>query len=159
MAKGRPPKPTKLKILHGEKNKDRINREEPQPRLGIPSCPSHLNTPARAEWKRIVPELDRCGLLTHADRSVLAAYCQAYGEWVEVARMIKKDRMEMRKAETPDDATTRMKNILGLVRLQRDLMSSVEKMGTQMGLSPAARTKISLPEVGEQGSKFEQLLD
>lgn len=41
-----------------------------------------------AEWKRIAEALNRIGLLTQVDRAALAAYCQAYGRWMEAERKL-----------------------------------------------------------------------
>lgn len=56
--------------------------DELQPLVEIPNCPAHLLPEARREWKRIVPELERYGLISKLDRSALALYCQAYARWV-----------------------------------------------------------------------------
>ena len=65
---------TKLKILHGEKNKDRINENEPVPPPGVPEPPPTLTGEARVEWDRMVALLDSMGILTNAAR-VLAERC------------------------------------------------------------------------------------
>ena len=50
---------------------------------------AHLNSSAKAEWKRLAGEMHRLGILTSLDRAALAAYCQAYGRWVEAERKLK----------------------------------------------------------------------
>ena len=49
----------------------------------LPSCPEHLTAPAArgsgGGWRG----LRETGVLTAIDRAALAAYCQAYGRWVE----------------------------------------------------------------------------
>ena len=75
--------PTALKVLRGNPGHQKLNKREPQPRRGAVECPSDLDRRAKAEWKRIVPELAYMGLLTQADGRAIAGYCQAYSEWVE----------------------------------------------------------------------------
>ena len=79
---GPKPIPTKLKLLKGEKNKDRINTKEPKaiPIIGKP--PAFLNKQAKKEWKKVAPKLERLGIATELDGSILAAYCDAYSIWL-----------------------------------------------------------------------------
>ncbi len=56
----------------------------------IPKCPKHLDENARKEWRRISQELHRLNLLTIVDRAALAAYCQAWGRWVEAEAAIQR---------------------------------------------------------------------
>ena len=44
---------------------------------------------AKAEWKRLARYLHDLGIISELDRSALAAYCQAYGRWVEAERKLK----------------------------------------------------------------------
>ncbi len=87
--RGRRPKPTGLKVISGNPGKRPLNQHEPQPQLAIPTCPAHLTPSAKAEWKRLACELQALGILSHLDRAVLAAYCQAYGRWVGAERKLK----------------------------------------------------------------------
>ena len=90
--RGRKPKPVALKLLEGNPGKRPINGREPRPPASQPTCPAHLSPTAKAEWKRLAGMLNQVGMLTQADRAALAAYCQAYGRWVEAERKL---------AETP----------------------------------------------------------
>lgn len=87
---GPPRKPTILKIVTGNPGRRPLNAREPTPELGIPSVPDHLSDEAKAEWDRVVRALDRMGVLTQMDRAALAAYCQAYGDWVEAEGQLRK---------------------------------------------------------------------
>ena len=86
--RGRKPKPTRLKLIEGNPGKRPINKRQPNPRLNIPTCPA-LNPSAKAEWKRLARQMHVLGIITDLDRSALAAYCQAYGRWVEAERKLK----------------------------------------------------------------------
>jgi P27 family predicted phage terminase small subunit len=83
-------KPTALKKLAGNPGKAPLNENEPKPAITIPECPKHLSRDAKKEWRRITPELERLGLISEVDAAALAAYCQAYGRWVEAEKAIKK---------------------------------------------------------------------
>ena len=56
--RGRPPKPTALKILEGNRGKRALNTDEPKPKSGAPKCPSFLSPEAKKEWRRIVRALE-----------------------------------------------------------------------------------------------------
>lgn len=84
---GRKPAPTPLKILRGTRS-DRVAKAEPRAPSGRPKPPAHLDKVARAEWRRLVPILERMGVLTQAEGGALAVYCVAYSRWVTACRAI-----------------------------------------------------------------------
>ena len=135
--RGRKPKPTKLKLLEGNPGKRPINGSEPQPPGAKPTCPAHLSATAKAEWKRLAKDLNAIGLLTRVDRTAFAAYCQAYGRWVEA---------EKKLAETP----VLLKTPAGYVQVspwmtiankQLELMA---KFMAELGLTPSARSRLAI---------------
>lgn len=66
---GRKPKPTALKTLEGNPGKRKINKKEPIPGKGIPTCPEWLLPEAKLEWERLAAVMDQMGLLTEVDRT------------------------------------------------------------------------------------------
>lgn len=82
---GRKPKPTALKVLEGDRGKGRrpLNEHEPIPPRGGVKCPSWLLPEAKKEWKRLAASLEAMGVLTMADLTAFAGYCQAYARWRE----------------------------------------------------------------------------
>ena len=136
MGKGRKPTPTRLKILRGNPGKRPLPEGEPQPRPGVPTCPSHLNAAAKREWRRLVKELGACGLITGADRGALAAYCDAYARWVKATLEVATDG-EVVEATTG----TAMQNPWQSVA--NKALEQMDKFGSQFGLTPSARTRIN----------------
>lgn len=88
--RGRPPKPTALKILQGNPGKRLLNQKEPQPQKALLKCPRWLNKLAREEWACVAPELHRLGLLTKVDAKALACYCQVYGRLRQAEAVVAK---------------------------------------------------------------------
>lgn len=78
--RGRPPKPSRMKVLTGNPGKRPLNKNEPRPDPVIPDCPPE---PAQREWARLVGELSSLNMITKLDRAALAAYCGAYAMWAE----------------------------------------------------------------------------
>ena len=87
-ARGRKPKPTALKVLEGNPGKRPLNDHEPIPPKGELKCPSWLLPEAKKEWKRLASSLEAMGVLTMADLTAFAGYCQAYARWKEAEEFI-----------------------------------------------------------------------
>jgi phage terminase small subunit len=87
--RGRKPIPTAVKIAMGNPGKRPLNKREPKPVIAIPTCPAHLMPAAKNEWKRLAHYLHDLGVISELDRAALAAYCQAYGRWVEAEKKLK----------------------------------------------------------------------
>lgn len=144
--KGRKRKPTKLKILEGEKNKDRINTNEPEPEPEIPECPSHLNEEAKKEWERIVPELYQLGLMTKIDMSAIAGYCQSYGRWVEAEKLLKEESfIDFSPKGYP------MQN--PLITISNRALELIHKFLTEFGMTPASRSRIIISPENKTNKK------
>jgi phage terminase small subunit len=70
------PEPDKLRLLRGNPSKT-PPRWQVKARPVAPTPPTWLDREARAEWRRVTPELERLGLLSHIDRGMLTLYCDA----------------------------------------------------------------------------------
>ena len=131
------PKPTNLKILQGNPSGRPLNTREPKPKMGIPTPPDVLSKEALAEWDRLSPYLLRTGLITEADRAAFAAYCQAYGRWIEAERVV---------ATQGECYTSDKGNIVQnpwLWVANRALEQMYKFLG-EFGLTPSSRSKLSI---------------
>lgn len=144
MAVGRPPKPTALKALEGNPGKRPLNRVEPVPSAAIPEPPVTLKGEARSEWRRVVPELARLGLVTKVDRAYLVAYCSAWGTF-EAARIA--------MAEHGPLINGRDGNLVKnpAAQIMRDAADLMIKFGARFGLSPSDRTRLAVTPPIEEG--------
>ena len=102
----------------------------------LPSRPAHLNPPAAAEWRRIAKALQQAGVLTGFDRAALAAYCQAWGRWVEAEEKLR---------ETPPLIKTPSGYVqqspwIAIANKQLELMG---RYMVELGLTPAARSRVA----------------
>jgi P27 family predicted phage terminase small subunit len=102
----------------------------------LPSCPPHLNPAAAAEWRRIAKALQRAGVLTGFDRAALAAYCQAWGRWVEAEERLKETPALVR---TPS-GYVQQSPWLGIANKQLEIMG---RYMVELGLTPAARSRVA----------------
>ena len=133
--RGRKPVPTALRLVNGNPGKRPLNRNEPKPVVAMPTCPSHLSAPARTEWKRLVHSMHALGIVTELDRAALAAYCQAYGRWVEAERALKKSPPLLR---TPA-GYVQPSPCLAIANKNLELM---HRYMSELGLSPVARSRV-----------------
>lgn len=121
---GRPPKPTALKEVQGayKKNPQRKNKKEPIPNGGIGPALTTLNAGERMIWDEIV-EVACIGVLTNADRISLELLCKLI--W------------EMRT---------------NFEEMNASKLSRLTFLLSQFGMTPADRSKISVPQAAPKNS-------
>ena len=91
-------------------------------------------------------------ILTELDRAALAAYCQAYGRWVEAERKLHETPMLLKLPS----GFVQQNPWLTIANKQLELM---HKYLTEFGLTPVSRSRVSIAPVGlGKGSKFDGLL-
>jgi P27 family predicted phage terminase small subunit len=134
--RGPKPKPTALKILHGNPGHRPLPQNEPQPTLGVPDCPEHLDAVAALEWARIVPELDRMGIMAHVYRAAIAAYCQAYSRWQAAEGIIACEGI------TTTNPETGCVRIHPAVQIAKESMRLVKEFAVEFGLTASSITRI-----------------
>lgn len=128
------PRPTKLKILRGER-KDRINDNEPTPEACIPDAPTCLPAEGKREWDRIAKELHALGILTRCDRGILTTYCRAWARLVRASAEVEK-RGIIIKGPNGGQYQNPWENVANKAAEQ------VAKFGSMLGLDPTSRTRI-----------------
>ncbi len=119
-----------MKKLAGNPGKRPLNDREPLPAGRIGACPDWFPPDATIEWDRVVPELDRLGVLTSVDAATVEAHCLTYGEIVATV-----------KAGEP---------------LKAALLGQMRAYASELGLTPAARAKMIVPKAAsdEPGEEF-----
>lgn len=133
---GRRTKPTAIKQLAGNPGKRALPKAEPRPEGGIQNCPKHLDAVARAEWKRLSPQLDKLGLLTQVDRAAFTAYCELYSNYREASRGLK-------KAGGLTFVVNGQIKKNPLVSMRNDALRLMHKFLSEFGLSPSSRAKVA----------------
>jgi P27 family predicted phage terminase small subunit len=133
--RGPQPKPTNLRLLHGDR-KDRINVNEPQPVDGLPKCPDGTTAEVRVIWDYTLSHLGHMRLATPADRDALLAYCEAVWTHRRASELMAKSSVLIQGLHG------------GLVRnpalqIQRDAAMVMRAYAHEFGLTPAARSQIS----------------
>ena len=110
------PKPAALRTGHRTKAELLDGGMTPPP--GIPDPPTLLEGEALAEWWRLAVALTASGVLAVTDRNLLARYCQLWSRWLSLEA-------------SGADANLSLKTD-----------DSLRKMEIELGLTPAARTRV-----------------
>lgn len=141
MTAGRPAKPTKLKLLHGDdkKNPGRVNRSEPLPADDHVAPTEELAGEALEAWDRIAPDLIRKGVLTPWDAQAFTTYCQTVAHYREASRCLAVEGYTARGAAG------------GVIKspywqIMRDAIAVMTTIGGRFGLTPSDRAQLSIGE-------------
>jgi P27 family predicted phage terminase small subunit len=158
---GRPAKPTALKKIEGHPNKRMLERKEPMPLVKDQTCPAILDSIGKTEWKRIVPELERLGLLTMADRSAITGYCVAFSKWIKAEQVLKDGGMVYKITKTDRNGNPVSDYFMARpeVFIAHQMASLILKYCTEFGLTPSSRVRLSAGKKVENDSEMEDLLD
>ncbi|MET4242738.1 P27 family predicted phage terminase small subunit [Bradyrhizobium sp. RT10b] len=95
--------------------------------------PSWLSKYAKAEWRRVMPELAKRRILTIADLGSLESYCVAMGR--------------VRQLE----ALLRTEIDLKLLRAQDKSMVTARQLAAELGLTPVSRSRPAVRENDNEG--------
>ncbi|MCE9564927.1 MAG: phage terminase small subunit P27 family [Planctomycetes bacterium] len=122
--------------------------------LGVPTMPKHLGKSARVVWKRITAEMVAAGTVTHADRDILAAFCVAVADLEALSARIDADGLMIEVPALDRNSRPTGEKVLKVhpaVKWRSDLMNKVKQLASELGLTPAARSRVET--VSEAASK------
>lgn len=143
--RGPKPSPTNVKMVMGNPGKRPLPQNEPRPKSGKPCAPAHLNEDAKLEWVRVERELESLGILSGLDRAAFAAYCQAYGRWVQAERTLSKMNNQAEGLVIKTSNGNMIQN--PLVGIANKAMADMVRYAAEFGMTPSARSRVS---VGDQ---------
>jgi P27 family predicted phage terminase small subunit len=136
--RGPAPRPTNIKLLHGEK-KSRINLNEPQPRnVPVPAAPEWLSEEARELWDNLMPDLEAMGTLKVSDWPALAALCESWSRFKRTTILAAKSPPIWNRGTDAQGQPIYVKN--PLYSQVRDATSELRGMLREFGLTPSARS-------------------
>jgi len=133
--RGRKPTPTAIKELEGNPGKRPLNAHEPRPERKAPACPKWLEPEAKKEWRRLAKKLEQLGVLTEADMSVFASYCQAYARWKAAEEIITNHGFV---SKTPSGYLQTIPH----VSIAKDYARIMNRCAEQLGLTPSSRSRL-----------------
>jgi len=143
--RGPAPKPTALRVLHGDR-KDRINDREPKPRAALPEPPEGMSSIAREVWDYTITELGHMRIATAADRDALVAYCESVAMHRRASALVASGDLliEGQRGNLVRNPA---------VQMMRDAAATMKSFAAEFGLTPRARAEISLPDAGDDDAR------
>jgi len=160
----RGPRPIPTKILKARGSwRARLNPAEPIAASDVPELPEGLSEEAKEIWFRILPKLLRMQIMGDVDGDALARYCDALVKWRQAARFLDEHpglAYPLRGPATPANPNGRL---IGLVPypqngLYKRYSRILDRLEQSFGLTPSARTRISVSTGNKQAQDSERLL-
>ena len=128
---GRKPKPTTIVEKQKERQDSGLQR--------LPPSPDYLTAKEKAEWTRVGRQLIEAGLICKLDSTVLAAYCTAFGRWIEAQDSIRKHGVLVK---SPSGFPMQSPYL----SISNKAMEQMIKLMSELGMTPASRTRIPKSE-------------
>jgi len=135
--RGPAPKPVELRILQGNPGRRPLPKAENLVRdaAGSLACPKWICVEGRREWRRVARMLQRLGVYRTTDRAALAAYCQSWGRYVQVEKILREEGMTF---ET-DKGYVGQRPEVGM---SHKYLALVKSLAQELGLTPASRPRV-----------------
>lgn len=139
--KPRGPRPTPTAILAARGSKRaRARKDEPIPPGALPEPPDWLSPAAAAEWQRLVPELLSIRLMTAADWSTFAGYCQAFAHWQAAEEFMGRHGTVI--VVRDDKGTVKFSQAVPQFAIAQKSQEKMLRFAAELGLTPAARARL-----------------
>lgn len=97
---------------------------------------------AKAEWRRVVPELRALNLFTVVDRAALEAYCECYATWRQAQSLLAKHGLTF---ET-DKGYVQQRPEVAIVN---NALKQMRAFMSDFGMTPSSRTRVKAPAQAE----------
>ena len=143
------PKSARLKVIEGNAGRRDMPRQPAALDSG-PKMPADLSPAAQQEWRRVTPLLRRQGTLSARDLALLTEYCECYAEARAARALVHRHGVIVRGARA------KVKN--PALQVERDCRMMLLRYADALGLSPASRARMAVPDLGTDDDP-EGLLD
>lgn len=147
----RPRKPNNMKLVEGTYREDRANLKEPQPKVETVKVPSWLSPKAKTIFMSLREKLMDSRVLTSLDANALELLADAYYEYREARRQVKKEGHIYKSTTKNGDQLIRTHPS---VYIADAAWKRVQKMMSEFGLTPASRSKVSA-EIDQEVDEYE----
>ncbi len=137
---GRKPIPLAIKQIKDTLQKCRTNPHEPRPTTALCTPPEYMSDVAKEAWNYAVANSPP-GLLSALDGAVLERWANCSGLYREALAKINRAGVTGMIIKTPSGILRRSP----LMDVIRELAMEMKVYETEMGFTPAARSRISAP--------------
>lgn len=149
--RGRKPKPTILKLAHGNPGQHALSRDEPVPPQSVPAKPDYLDAHASKVWDRVLKDLQAMRILSGADVETIAAFCVAASDLRRGVKALQEEGDFL----TTDKGYAMRHPASALVS---DASRRIDRHGESLGLNPSARSRIVAPGGKDSLEEFKKFL-
>lgn len=151
MVRGRIPKPTQLKVLHGERNKDRLNENEPEAPSGRPPMPDGFDKVGQTAWRALCRSLEALGILSTVDSHALEIYCHCYSGYREALAKVGEFGQVLVQNGIP-----KRNPYVTEVHMHR---AEIMKMQSEFGLTPSSRSRLHVAKAAKEFDILDELMN
>jgi P27 family predicted phage terminase small subunit len=142
-------KSAKLQLIQGNPNKKNVQvlkeRAAQEEKMRMPSKninpPSWLGQEGKKEFRRVAKLLKSVDIISEADISMLATYCDAYERYIELGQLINAMGPVVEGKANP------------LLTKQKQIYDQMMSVASQFGLTPSARAKLAIKKAEEKREK------
>lgn len=106
-----------------------------------------INTKAKKEWKRVVPELKKMDIVGRLDITNLVAYCNAYSKYVEATKALRGQPLTVPSPSGEKENP--------LINVQIKYAEMFRKFADQCGLTINSRLKWAATKTKQQEEQIE----
>ena len=138
---GRKPVPTEIKKIKGTLQKCRNRRPQPQPGGFLGDPPDYMSDSAKEAWRYAIANAPP-GLLTALDAAVLERWANCASLYREALGKINRAGVSGMLIKAPN-GTLRRSPLMDVIR---DLATEMKGYETEMGFTPASRSRVTMPE-------------
>jgi P27 family predicted phage terminase small subunit len=127
----RGPMPERLDILRARGSRRATQRDAESEQglaIEIPLCPTWLDKEGKAEWDRQIDNLTSLGTLRICDGPLIAAYCEAASEFIQLKARI-------------DKAGFARSQSCGFLKARNQAVARMLKLAPLIGCGPLARQR------------------
>ena len=145
----RPPKPTQLKVVEGNRGKRALNSREPDPAyLNDLTPPAWLDPKSAEVWAEIAPKLRAARVLTEIDVPMLGMACVSLAQYRQSQRRLGDD-LVIGGETVPDDASPDGERYVAphinpWMVVQSMSFKQAMAVLREFGMSPSARSRVAI---------------
>lgn len=111
-----------------------------------------LRRDARLEWRRIVPPLDKLGVLATVDGAMLTTYCVTWARFLECERDLSRRGMTLERTRTGRDGTSWVEEVVNpFAVLSKSYRDTLRRIAPEFGCTPSSRGRLQLPKGADDG--------
>ena len=134
--------PTPILALAGSREAVTRSKTEPKFGFGVGQCPKWLCRAGKAEWRRLVPQLEKAGVLQVVDANSLARYVETWVQWRQATQFIRDKGTTY--ALKDENGQTKYLQQFPQVSIARNLAIQLTRLEDAFGMNPASRSRVEV---------------